>query len=105
MSGTARSCTAAEPAHLIRHRNPFLLGSSACAHRSHLRTESIVHALAEPSARGRAVANPLAPATGPSLDCKAAGGGGPQLILEGSAKEHCWSAWRLAAFRKMPQSP
>ena len=62
-SRTARSRAAAQPPHLLRHRNPFLPRPSARAHRGDLRTGGAVHALAEASAGRRSFRNPLAPAT------------------------------------------
>ena len=75
-SRAARSRAAAEPAHLVRHRNPFLPRPSTGTDRGDVRAAGAVCALAKTSARGRAVAGPLAAAAGIAGNREAAGRGG-----------------------------
>ena len=51
-----------EPAPRLRHRNPFLPGPSARAHRRQMRPGSLVQALAKTGARGGRGSNPVAQA-------------------------------------------
>ncbi len=61
-SGTARPAATAEPAHRLRHRNPFLPRPSARAPRGQMRAEILISALAATGAWDRRVRNHLAQA-------------------------------------------
>ena len=85
-SRTARSSATAEPAHLFRHRHPFLSWPSACTHRRHVRASSAVHALAKTPAGSGARPNPLAQAPWPQVDRKAARRGRLLMTARGGAR-------------------
>ena len=74
-SGAARSAAQAEPAHRLRHRNPFLPRSPARPHRRPVRVEIAVAALAVIDAGGGSRRNHLAPAARAQGNRSAAGSG------------------------------
>ena len=98
-SREARSRAQAEPAFVIRHRNPFLSRPSACADRGDGGAGSAVHALAEARACRCAVASSLPAAARTAIDRQTAGaGGGPMIASNIASFIPQWSP--LTASRK-----